>query len=350
MRYPRTAMSIAVALTIVPAVGGIALWRHTRSGTRKTDIGATRDNAPVIAAAGDIACSPSSPQFHGGSGTRSNCRELAVSQLLQGAAAVLALGDTQYECGDASAIQASYDLSWGRFKSITHPAIGNHEYGRACGRNDPSPYFDYFGSAAGNRGQGWYSFDLGGWHLIALNSECTYGHGPTAVGGCGPGSAQEEWVKNDLQVHRNVCTLAYWHEPRFTSGRHGDAQQMAYIWNDLARAHADIVLAGHNHDYERFDPTGVTPPQDAIRGSTTTLKPNYQNPVLDPKGIRAWVVGTGGKNHDQFGTHPALTGEIIRDAKDFGVLKLTLQSGSYIWSFVEAKNHTVVDQGHGLCN
>ena len=241
------------------------------------------------------------------------------------------LGDAQYECGDAADFAASYDRSWGRFKSITHWATGNHEYGRSCGRNDNSVSNSYFGVT---NPKGWYSYDVGAWHLIVLNSECNYGTGADAVGGCQASSAQETWLRQDLAAHPAACTLAYWHEPRFSSGQHGDATQMSDIWNDLAAAHVDIVLSGHNHDYERFEPIGVTPSPGTTTGSTTTGTPIYQDPVLDPTGIREWVVGTGGKNHYGFGTQGPLKGEVVRDSSTYGVLKLTLHPTSYDWQFV----------------
>jgi hypothetical protein len=226
----------------------------------------------VIAAAGDIACDPSSHDF--GVAQPGHCAERATSNLLlriPHLAAVLPLGDNQYECGRASAYQASYAPSWGRLLKITHPVPGNHEYGRPCHENDASPYFTYFGKAAGPFGKGWYSYDVARWHLIALNSECDYGRGtPTAVGGCRPGSPEERWLKRDLATHHKLCTLAYWHEPRFSSGEHGDATAMSAIWNDLVAAHADVVLSGHNHDYERFAPLGATPDPSSGARSTTT--------------------------------------------------------------------------------
>ncbi len=308
---------------------------------------------PIVAAAGDIACDPTSSGFRGGLGSRGSCRQKWTSDLLlnSGLSAVLPLGDIQYECGVESAFLESYAPSWGRLKRITRPALGNHEYGRGCGTNDASAYFRYFGAAAGAQPGGWYSYDIGSWHLIALNSECSYGSGASAVGGCGPGSPQETWLRRDLASHSNFCTLAYWHEPRFSSGQHGDAQQMATIWNHLVAAKADIVLAGHNHDYERFEPAGFTPQEAAAVGSTTTGTPNHQSPNLDPTGIRSWVVGTGGKNHYGFGSVPPLRGQVVRDATTYGVLKLTLHPTSYDWQFVnDPGSGSFTDSGTGNCH
>jgi len=319
----------------------------TTAVTTTTTVPTSSTSDPVVAAAGDIACNASSSTFNGGLGTKTNCREKWTSDLLasiQNLKAVLPLGDTQYECGDAADFAASYDPSWGRFKSITRWATGNHEYGQSCGRNDNSVANSYFGVT---NPKGWYSYDVGAWHLIVLNSECHYGTGADAVGCCQAGSAQETWLRQDLAAHTNECTLAYWHEPRFSSGQHGDATQMSDIWNDLAAAHADIVLSGHNHDYERFDPIGVTPSP----GATTAGTPNYQDPVLDPAGIREWVVGTGGKNHYGFGTQGPLKGEVVRDSSTYGVLKLTLHPTSYDWQFVnDSGSGTFTDSGSGSCH
>ncbi len=159
---------------------------------------------PVIAAAGDIACDPATPAFNGGAGTRTQCRQKAVSDLLvnAGLSAVLPLGDEQYEDGQLTAFARSYDPSWGRVLSITRPTPGNHEYNTA----GAAGYFGYFGSRAGSPGRGYYSYDVGRWHLIALNSQCSHVS-------CARGSAQERWLTADLAAHRNTCTLAYWHPP-----------------------------------------------------------------------------------------------------------------------------------------
>jgi calcineurin-like phosphoesterase family protein len=311
----------------------------------------TTQSDPIIGAAGDIACDPSASNFNGGQGKGSNCHMKVVSDLLlaQPLTAVLPLGDDQYECGRMDAFMASYAPTWGRLKPITHPAIGNHEYGSSCHLSDAQPYFQYFGAEAGKGFKGWYSYDIGSWHLIALNSECGYGKGENAVGGCGQGSPQETWLRADLAAHKNLCTLAYWHEPRFSSGQHGNNQAMATIWNDLTAAHADVVLSGHNHDYERFDPIGTTPGRPPTPGSTTNGKPDYQNPVLDPNGIREFIVGTGGKNHYGF-SHGPLAGEVIRNSSTYGVLLLTLHPTSYEWKFAPEPGKSFTDAGSGSCH
>lgn len=286
---------------------------------------------PVIAAAGDIACDPTSRHFNGGNGTAENCRQKATSDLLVGAGlnAVLTLGDTQYEDNAYRKYLQSFDPSWGRVRAIIRPAIGNHEYLTP----GATGYFQYFGAAAGDPEKGYYSFDLGSWHIIALNSQCG------EIGGCARGSPEEVWLSRDLAAHKNRCVLAYWHHPRFTSGQHDDAQQMATIWNDLVAARADIVLSGHNHVYERFDPLGSTPPSSE----------KYQSPNLDPRGIRGFVVGTGGKNHTPFPV-PPLRGEVVRNSDTYGVLKLTLHPTRYDWEFVPEAGETFSDSGTASCN
>jgi hypothetical protein len=285
----------------------------------------------TIAAAGDIACDPSSRSFNSGQGTASNCRQLATSDLLVRLkpAAILTLGDTQYEDSAYEKFLRSFDPSWGRLKPLIRPAIGNHEYLTA----DADGYFEYFGAAAGARDKGYYSYDLGAWHLIALNSECR------RVGGCHRGSPQEEWLRDDLSLHPNRCVLAYWHAPRFSSGQHGGARQMATIWNDLVTAGADVVLSGHNHVYERFEPLGT-----AHAGSDT-----YQSPTPQPGGVRLFVVGTGGRNHVPFAS-PPLTGEVVRDDDTYGVLALTLRPTSYTWRFVPEAGGLFSDAGSSECS
>jgi hypothetical protein len=287
------------------------------------------DDDPLIAAAGDIACSPSSSAFNGGLGTATQCRQMYTSDVLLAHPfdAVLPLGDLQYETGDLADFQASYDPSWGRVKPITKPVPGNHEYTTA----GASGYYDYFNGAgnatgiAGDRTRGYYSYDLGSWHLIALNSNC----GQVA---CAAGSAQEQWLRADLAAHPATCTLAYWHHPRFSSGVHGSLPQTADFWTALDQAGADVVVVGHDHDYERFAP------QDP-------------NGVADPQGIREFVVGTGGRNHRAFETTtPIAPNSEFRDATNFGVLSLALHSTGYDWQYLSEAGSSLQDSGSASCN
>jgi hypothetical protein len=272
----------------------------------------------VVAAAGDIACPPREAP----SARRPSCQQKSTSDLLTGLRldAVLPLGDLQYEAGGLAGFEASYGPTWGRFKAITHPVVGNHEYGTP----DATGYFSYFGSAAGDPSKGWYSYNLGSWHLIALNSECAQ------VGGCGAGSAQERWLKADLAAHRTACTLAYWHEPRFSSGHHGSNASYDAFWRDLYDAGAEIVLNGHDHDYERFAPQNPDGRLDLARG------------------IREFVAGTGGVNHYHFKT--VRPNSEVRGADTFGVLLLRLGSERYQWQFVPEAGKEFTDAGTGLCH
>jgi hypothetical protein len=294
---------------------------------------------PVVAAVGDIACDPRSAAFRAAAGTGTECTMRATSRLVRrlGPTTVLTLGDTQYEDNAYWKYLASFDPTWGALKRIMHPTIGNHEYATP----DAAGYFRYFGPRAGAPQKGWYSFDLGRWHVVSLNSEC--GH----VGGCGPGAPQREWLKADLAAHPAACTLAYWHEPRFSSGQHGDAQQMATIWNDLVAAHADVVLSGHNHDYERFERLGRTPQGPGGLGGPQS----FQSPALDPHGVREFVVGTGGKNLYGF-KQAALAGETVHNHDTYGVLLLTLRPRAYDWRFVPigGRGGTFTDSGSARCS
>jgi chitodextrinase len=280
---------------------------------------------PVIAAAGDIACDYISSSFNGGNGTETECRQKYTSDLLVGAglARVLVLGDNQYSNGSLTRYQNSYDLSWGRVKSITRPIPGNHEEGSANG------YFDYFNGVgeadgpAGPRGKGWYSYDIGSWHLIALNSNCD-------VVDCAAGGEQEQWLREDLAGNADRCLLAYWHHPRFSSGHGGNDSSVHPFWQALYDAHADVVLVGHSHNYERFAP------MDA-------------NGDADPSGgIREFVVGTGGA----FFTSLSSPGpnSVVRQNHTYGVLMLTLRPSSYDWQFVPEAGKTFTDSGSASCH
>jgi hypothetical protein len=274
-----------------------------------------------IAAAGDIACDPASSSFRAGRGSALKCRQRATSDALVGGgyAAVLALGDLQYEDGTYRAFLASFDRSWGRVKSITKPVPGNHEYHTSSAAG----YFRYFGAAAGDPEKGYYSFDLGGWHLVALNSNCS------AVSGCDAGSPQERWLRSDLERHPAMCTLAYWHHPRFSSGLHGSDGTYAAFWQALYEADADLVLVGHDHGYERFAP------QDA-------------SGRLDPtRGIAELVVGTGGKDVRRF--LRLRPNSEARDATSLGILELTLGPAAYAWRYRPAVGW-FADSGSVACH
>jgi hypothetical protein len=286
---------------------------------------------PVVAAAGDIACEPTHQYFNAGAGSSTYCHQRYTSDLFasQGVAAVLPLGDIQYWCSGAGAFSQSYDPTWGRSKPVTFPAAGNHEYytsgGTGCDTTGKGlGYFGYFGSAAGDPTKGYYSYDIGAWHMIALNTNCA------KVGGCGPGSAQDLWLKADLAAHPTSCTLAYFHYPLFSSKTPLTAAKT--LWESLYSGGADVVLSAHVHNYERFAP---------------------QTPagVADPlTGIREFVVGTGGMSLEGFPTTIAANSEVR--SRSFGVLKLTLRSMGYDWQFApDGRNgNTFSDTGAGFCH
>ncbi|MFL6201246.1 MAG: metallophosphoesterase family protein [Thermoanaerobaculia bacterium] len=274
----------------------------------------------TVVAVGDIACDPADPSYNGGAGTATNCRMLATSDvaLSLSPAAVLILGDNQYEDGALAKYQASYGPTWGRLKAITHPIPGNHEYLTPAATG----YYSYFGAAAGDPAKGYAGFDLGGWHLIGLNSNCG------SVGGCGAASVQGQWLAADLAAHPGVCTLAYWHHPRFSSGPHGDDATYSDFWTLLYGAGADLVLVGHDHGYERF-------------------APQSPSAAADPAGIRELVVGTGGKNLTFVSTVRA--NSEVRNYGAYGVLELKLWPNGYDWRFVGV-NGSTLDSGRGLCH
>jgi hypothetical protein len=313
---------VATAACVLGVAVAAAASSEQEAGTSLPDTAShLRVSGVRIAAAGDIACDPSSSSFNRGRGSGLECRQRATSSLLIGTryAAVLALGDTQYEDGQDGKFRASYDRSWGRVKAITRPAPGNHEYesSRAAG------YYRYFGAAAGDPTKGYYSYDLGRWHLVALNSNCS------AVGGCNEGSPQERWLRADLAAHRVRCTLAYWHHPRFSSGDHGSDSAYSGFWRALYDAGADVVIVGHDHDYERFAPQTPDGERDPARG------------------IREFVVGTGGMNLRGF---PRIApNSELRDATTLGVVELTLGSRAYAWRFRPAVG-PLVDRGSTTCH
>ena len=260
-----------------------------------------------------------------GAGDIADCRELdgavATAKLLDNQpGTIFAAGDLADPDGTAEEFTNCYGPTWGRFKARTRPSTGNHEYHL----RGATAYFEYWGDVAGKPGQGYYSYELAGWHIIVINSQCS------EVGGCNAGSPQEQWLRRDLAAHPSACTLAYWHHPLFSSGTHGNAPEMKPIWQALYEANADVVINGHDHDYERFaaqDPDGRGDPQ---------------------RGIREFVAGTGGRHTRAFG-NPAPNSE-VRQTRTFGVLKLTLHPASYDWQFIPVAGQSFSDSGSDTCH
>jgi fibronectin type 3 domain-containing protein len=317
--------------TLLAGIAGAALLSLpvAAASPRVLETVAATDD-PVLAVSGDIACAP------GTTPTATRCQQGATGNVVAGIDPdfVLPLGDTQYENGtDAEYAGAYAKTVWGADKGISRPAAGNHEY-RTTGA---APYHSYFGANAGDPAKGYYSWNVTGpgnafsWHMIALNSECVQLGGGSITQGCGVGSSQEAWLKADLAANKNVCTIAYWHRPRFSSST-TTPSSTSYVafWNDLYNAGADIVLNGHAHDYERF-------------------APQTSAGAADPaKGLREFVVGTGGKDFHTMGAPIANSAAINTSA--FGVLKLTLHASSYDWQFVAANGYQYNDTGSGTCH
>jgi hypothetical protein len=270
---------------------------------------------PTLIAAGDIAMCP----------TQGDEETAALIDSLPGT--VLPLGDLAYQDGSKADFDNCYAPSWGRFKDRSRPVLGNHEYVQ----KGAAPYFDYWGDAAGDRTRGYYSFDIGSWHVVALNSNCS------DAGGCSKGTPMEQWLQQDLAAHPSQCILAMWHHPRFfspskqptTSKLEPTDKKMAAFWADLHAAGADLVLSGHRHVYERF----------------ARQSPDGQ---ADPNGIRQFVVGTGGGPHDRF-TGPVAPNSEVRKADTYGVLQLTLHPQGYDWRFVAVAGDPFTDAGSDSC-
>jgi hypothetical protein len=281
---------------------------------------------PTLVAAGDIACQPGLPE------TDTQCRHARTAALAESLApdAVAVLGDNQYEEGELANFQAAYDPTWGRLKSITHPAPGNHEYEGDDERDAAPGYFAYFGAAAGDPSQGYYRWQLGAWHIFALNSGAIRPDGCWPVS-CAEGSPQETWLRSQLEtLPAGSCVLAYWHHPRFSSGLGGAYRphpQTEPLFDALYDHGAALVLTGHSHNYERF------PPSDA-------------DGTPDPEGVTQFVVGTGGRSlHSNTGS-PPLTTTLRTDV--FGVLELTLAPDGWTSRFL-AEDGSTVDQAGGTC-
>jgi hypothetical protein len=299
-------MKILTAMTLV--CGVFLVWLSESSAGPGAPMAETQ-SAAILVGAGDIA----------------DCKDLsgaeATAKLLEAIpGTVMAVGDLAYPDGTKENFDC-YDRTWGRVKARTRPSPGNHEFHT----QGATFYFSYFGAAAGDPKAGYYSYELGTWHIIALNSECI------DIGGCNTGSTEEKWLRADLVAHPAACTLAYFHKPLFSSGgAHGDDPEIVPIWQALYDANADVVVSGHDHDYERFAP------------QTALAKPDPE------RGIREFVVGTGGKNHRPF-TTPHANSE-VRNADTFGVLKLTLRPGAYDWQFIPEAGKTFTDSGTGSCH
>jgi hypothetical protein len=267
------------------------------------------DGAParLMAGAGDIAMCDSG-------------KDKRTAELLDELpGTVFTLGDNAYDRGTPWEFKHCYGPTCGRHFNRTRPSVGNHEYKTA----DAAGYFGYFGDRAATPGRGWYAYDRGAWRVYVLNSNCD------EIGGCWVGSRQERWLRADLAARPHTCVLAYWHEPRFSSGFHGNTPSVSGLWKTLYAAGADVIMNGHDHDYERFAPQDVQAQPDPARG------------------IREFVVGTGGGPLRDF--ELIKPNSEVRSASHYGVMRLRLGDGWYGWRF-RSVDGAYVDAGEDVCH
>lgn len=298
--------SVSISGQVTGVAAGVATISATsegKTGTSQVTV-IERGAAAVLVGAGDIAdCDVTQHE--------------ATAKLLDGIpGTVMALGDNAYEDGTDGEYANCYQPTWGRHKARTRPAAGNHDYHTS----GAAGYYRYFGAAAGDPSKGYYSYNLGAWHIVVLNSNIS----------ASAGSAQEQWLRADLAASTATCTLAYWHHPRFSSGYHGNASGMQALWQALYDHNADVVVAGHEHNYERFAPQTPTGAADPVRG------------------IREFIVGTGGRSLRSFGT--TKPNSEVRDNTAHGVIKFTLHATSYDWQFIPIAGKTFTDSGTANCH
>ena len=331
----RAAVLIAVlgavaALALIAALGGrpgavIGPSGATTSGlATRSPIPATPPGSATVGGSVTPSGEPAaSPVVLVGAGDIADCRSdraAATADLLDDIdGTVFTLGDNAYERGSRREYEDCYRPTWGRHLERTRPVPGNHEYGTA----GAAGYFGYFGERAGDPARGYYAYDLGAWHIYALNSNCD-------DVACGPASAQVAWLEGDLTANPRRCTLAYWHHPRYSSGRHGNIAETDRLWDVLYEAGAEIVLAGHDHSYERFAPMSASGDPDPDRG------------------VVAFVVGTGGRALYEF--HDILPTSRSRDAASWGVLELTLFADRWSSRFVPVAGQSFTDAASGTCH
>jgi hypothetical protein len=297
----------------------------------------TRGAAATVAVFGAVALSSAaalesaeadSPAVLVGAGDVASCREItgaeATAKLLDAIPGTVFIpGDLACPDGTPEEFANCFEPTWGRHKARTRPSTGNHDYHT----KGAAPYFAYWGDAAGDPSKGYYSYELGTWHVVVLNSNCA------EIGGCDIGSPQERWLRADLAAHPSACTVAYWHHPLFSSGAkasHARHPEVRPLWQALYDAGAELVLNGHEHNYERFaaqDPNGEPDPEH---------------------GIRQIVAGTGGRNLDPL-PDPQPNSE-VREDSTFGVLKVTLKAKGYDWEFVPVAGKSFTDSGSGTCH
>ena len=263
------------------------------------------DTVPTLVGAGDIAdC-----------GSDGAARTAAMLDSIHGT--IFIAGDVAYVTKEnPHPFVTCFNPAWGRHRARIRPSVGNHEYSA----EGPAAYFDYFGAQAGPRPGGYYSYDLGTWHVIALNTNIA----------ADAGSAQQAWLRSDLDAHLGKCTVAYMHHPRFSSGSHVERDMLTPLWRTFARYGVSVVIAGHDHVYERFAPLDSNGVPDSVNG------------------VRQFVVGTGGAHRSNIVS--ALPGSEVHSTDTFGLIRLALLKDRYRWTFMPVKKHGFTDQGESSCH
>ncbi|WP_130511417.1 metallophosphoesterase family protein [Krasilnikovia cinnamomea] len=343
-----TLLAVLAAVVLVPTVASAAVVtvRAAAPGRTAAAQPLSTSEGQLIAIVGDISCAPTNPVYRGGEGSPAGCRQDSVAAQLAGRRlhAFLPLGDLQYEDGRLDEFINVYDQFFGPYKAISRPVPGNHEYKTPSGQG----YYEYFGAAAHKDTPygvpGSYSYDVGSWHLIAINSNLC-----APITPCTDTSPMIRWLKDDLAAHPNRCTLAYWHHPLYSLGHHGAYAPMTPVWNTLLDNGVDVVMTAHDHNYQRFTPLGRATAID----NSTMVAPTA---VPESQGMRSWIVGTGGANNYGLDDHPDV--EQVTESKYadtsaalFGVLFMRLRDGGYAWDFQQAQPATVPfsDSGVGTC-
>lgn len=336
---PRTAPALVALLLVALAFAGCSGGpgasppASTASASATDAASATPSGAASVLPSGTTmpTSDPSdSPDPHGiavlvGAGDIASCGSSGderTADLLDAiGGTVFSAGDNVYDSGTSAEFADCYAPTWGRHLERTLPVPGNHEY-RTTGA---AGYFAYFGARAGDPSTGWYATDLGAWRIYGLNSNCG------EIGGCEAGSDQERWLRADLTANPRRCSLAIWHHPLFSSGDHGNDPMTRALWQALADGGAEIVVTGHDHDYERFGP------QDAAGAA-------------DPGGIVEFVVGTGGRSHYPFGSRAPVANSLVRDDTAYGVVRFELADDGWTSTFVPVVGATFTDSASGRCH
>ena len=282
----------------------LSACRHTGSNRDSVALSMRSDTVPVLIGAGDVADCRSDGA----------ARTALLLDSIRGT--IFIAGDVAYQTkGNPRPFLTCFDPAWGRHRARIRPALGNHDYGD----DSASAYFDYFGDAAGPRPSGYYSYDLGRWHVIALNTNIAIDDG----------SAQALWLRGDLTANAGRCTIAYMHHPRFSSGPHTEREALVPLWRILSGRGVSVAVAGHDHIYERFAPLNAAGVADTVNG------------------VRQFVVGTGGAHRYEIGS--LLPGSEAHSSEAFGLLKLTLLPDRYRWSFVPVDANALHDEGESTC-